>query len=119
MFEESRHALEFSALSKEIIIQEKPVQIKNRFSTILESERAAMQANAMNGLQNSSDEERARLEAMVIQLSNEIDQLKAEKDIEIREEKEYVREMYETFIKNKTERENIIKEREKQRIRER
>lgn len=119
MFGESRHALDFSALSKEITIQEKPIQlvpVKNRFSEIIQRDRKTI--DKMEIVDIVIDEEKERLEAMVVQLSNVIDQLRAERDLEIKEEKEYVSEMYEKFIKNKTERDNAIKEREMLRLKE-
>lgn len=116
MTEESRHALEFSAISRDIRIQEKPtrtVQVKNRFSEMLQQ----------HGIINEDDhniilEEKARLEEMVDQLTNEIEQLKLEKELEVIEAKTYVQNLYKQFIKEKVERDNAVKEREKQRLRE-
>lgn len=115
MLKKSRHALNFSSLSKEISIHEKPiqrVQLKNRFSDII---RCETQNTEDIQRQNSTDKEKERLEAMAVGLPSKMEQIEAEKDIEIIEEKESVRDLNENV---KVKRDNVIKERKKQGLRE-
>lgn len=121
MYEESRHALDFSAVTKEISLQGKAVpvvKIKNRFSDIIENERMLKGKTTVIHLKEI-DEDKERLQEMVVQLTNEIEQMKLEKEIDIREEREYVKQLYEDLMEKRLKSQQVIKELEIKRLRER
>ncbi|CAH1119558.1 unnamed protein product [Phaedon cochleariae] len=95
MLDETHHALNFSAIAKEIIIEEqpkKPMKRKNRFSEQMEHK------------DEVEDRETRKLKHMVCELYNEIEQMKHDHQKEIDDEKLYVSNLYKKYYEDKLKR---------------
>ncbi|CAH1119553.1 unnamed protein product [Phaedon cochleariae] len=95
MFDETHHALNFSAIAKEIIVEEQPkktLKRKNRFSERMEHK------------EEVDNKETEKLKYMVCELYNEIEQMKHDHEKEIEDEKTYVSNLYKKYYEDKLKR---------------
>ncbi|KAJ8924017.1 hypothetical protein NQ315_006794 [Exocentrus adspersus] len=102
-FDESQHVLAFSAIAREVFIEEHPKNLKpkttNRFSLYLEKAAGSNQA-----LDNEKDREINRLKMCVSELYNELELQKQTLEEEWRVEKKFINTEYQKFLREERER---------------
>lgn len=111
MFDESQHVLNFSAVAKEILVEEQPKIVrqkkKNRFSQYLERNTASVQP--IKELEEEEDErdiEINRLKMVICDLYSEIENKNREFKIEQKMEREHIISCYKNLIRELNEAKN-------------
>lgn len=108
VFDESQHVLNFSAIAKEIVVEEQVKVIKpkkkNRFSQYMDSKAGSVQQ--VTEVEDEKDKEIYRLKVIILDMYEEMEKQRKEFEVEQTVEREHIISSYKILLNTLTEEKN-------------